>query len=107
MWLHGPEPAHLSDHARANFQALLGADDGNPALLERTDAATGAPHHVVWAVGRDSGVFLFMPFEHLAVSTPTTPISRRRLRRRDRRGRPDGFEPVWSESSCRILDRTR
>ncbi len=61
----------IRDHARANFQTLLRtAADGNLALLECTDAATGAPRYVVCAVGRDGEEFLFTPFGHLAEGNP-------------------------------------
>ncbi|RAI01436.1 hypothetical protein DLJ53_08340 [Acuticoccus sediminis] len=61
----------IPDHARANFQTLLrAAADGNLALLECTDAATGAPRYVVCAVGRDGEEFLFTPFGHLAEGNP-------------------------------------
>ena len=61
----------IPDHARANFQTLLrAATDGNLALLECTDAATGAPRYVVCAVGRDGEEFLFTPFGHLAEGNP-------------------------------------
>lgn len=61
----------IPDHVRANFQTLLrAAADGNLALLECTDAATGAPRYVVCAVGRDSEEFLFTPFGHLAEGNP-------------------------------------
>ncbi|MEN2990925.1 DUF6117 family protein [Tistrella sp. BH-R2-4] len=61
----------IPDHARANFQTLLrAAADGNLALLECTDAATGAPRYVVCAVGRNGEDFLFTPFGHLAEGNP-------------------------------------
>lgn len=61
----------IPDHARANFQTLLrAAAAGNLALLECTDAATGAPRYVVCAVGRDGEDFLFTPFGHLAEGNP-------------------------------------
>jgi len=61
----------IPDHARANFQTLLrAAADGNLALVECTDAATGAPRYVVCAVGRDGQEFLFTPFGHLAEGNP-------------------------------------
>lgn len=61
----------IPDHARANFQTLLrAAADGNLALLECADAATGAPRYVVCAVGRDGEEFLIMPFGHLAEGNP-------------------------------------
>lgn len=61
----------IPDHARANFQMLLrAAADGNLALLECTDAATGAPRYVVCAVGRDSEEFFVTPFGHLAEGNP-------------------------------------
>lgn len=61
----------IPDHARANFQTLLrAAADGNLALLECTDAVTGAPRYVVCAIGRDGEDFLFTPFGHLAEGNP-------------------------------------
>ncbi len=61
----------IPNHARANFQTLLrAAADGNLALLECTDAATGAPRYVDCAVGRDGEEFLFTPFGHLAEGNP-------------------------------------
>jgi hypothetical protein len=46
------------DHARANFQTLLrAAENGDLALMECSDAATGEPRYVLCAVGRD-GAFL-------------------------------------------------
>lgn len=44
----------IPDHARANFTTLLrAAADGNLALMECADAATGEPRYVICAVGRD------------------------------------------------------
>lgn len=61
----------IPDHARANFQTLLrAAADGNLALLECADTATGAPRYVICAVGRDGENFLFTPFGHLAEGNP-------------------------------------
>ncbi|PVA11418.1 hypothetical protein DC366_00030 [Pelagivirga sediminicola] len=61
----------IPDHARANFQTLLrAAADSNLALLEYTDAETGAVRYVICAVGRDGGDFLFTPFGHLADGNP-------------------------------------
>jgi hypothetical protein len=61
----------IPDHARANFQTLLcAAADGNLALLECTDAETGALRYVICAVGRDDEEFLFTPFGHLADGNP-------------------------------------
>jgi hypothetical protein len=48
-----------------NFATLLcAAGDGNLALMECTDAATGEPHYVICAVGRDGGDFVIAPFGH-------------------------------------------
>lgn len=56
----------IPDHARANFQTLLhAAADGNLALMECADAATGETRYVICAVGRDGADFLFTPFGHL------------------------------------------
>lgn len=61
----------ISDHARANFQTLLrAAADGNLALMECTDAATGEPRYVTCGVGRDEGDYVFTPFGHLADGNP-------------------------------------
>lgn len=61
----------IPDHARASFQTLLrAAAEGNLALLECTDAATGATRYVICAVGRAEGDFVFTPFGHLADGNP-------------------------------------
>lgn len=61
----------IPDHARANFQTLLrAAADGNLALMECTDAATGDVRYVICAVGHDGTDFLFTPFGHLAAGNP-------------------------------------
>jgi len=53
----------IPDHARANFETLLrAAVDGNLALMECADAATGEPRYVICAVGNDGTEFLFTPF---------------------------------------------
>jgi hypothetical protein len=54
-----------------HFHTLLrAAVDGNLALMERTDAATGELRYVICAVGRDGTDFLFTPFGHLADGNP-------------------------------------
>ena len=61
----------IPDHARANFTTLLRATaDGNLALMECADAATGEPRYVICAVGRDGTDFVFTPFGHLADGNP-------------------------------------
>ncbi|EFI53005.1 DUF6117 family protein [Afipia sp. 1NLS2] len=61
----------IPDHARANFQTLLrAAADGNLALMECTDAATGDTRFVICAVGRDGTDFMFTPFGHLPDGNP-------------------------------------
>lgn len=62
----------IPDHARANFQTLLrAAENGDLALMECTDAATGDPRYVIAAVQRDDGGdYLFTPFGHLAEGNP-------------------------------------
>lgn len=61
----------IPDHARRNFETLLrAASDGNLALMECADAATGAPRYVVCAVGLDGEDFVFTPFGHLAEGNP-------------------------------------
>ena len=61
----------IPDHAKANFATLLrAAEDGNLALMECADVATGAPRYVICAVGRDGGNYVFTPFGHLAPCDP-------------------------------------
>ena len=61
----------IPDHARANFQTLLGAAaNGDLALMECSDAATGETRYVICAVGRDGVDFVFTPFGHLADGDP-------------------------------------
>ncbi|MCP3055761.1 DUF6117 family protein [Aurantimonas marianensis] len=61
----------IPDHARANFETLLrAAADGNLALMECIDAATGIPRYVICAVGRDGEDFVFTPFGHLVEGNP-------------------------------------
>jgi len=61
----------IPDHARANFQTLLReAENGQLALMECADAASGAPRYVICAVGRDGEDYVFTPFGHLAEGNP-------------------------------------
>ena len=61
----------IPDHAKANFATLLrAAEDGNLALMECADLATGAPRYVICAVGHDGGEYVFTPFGHLAPGDP-------------------------------------
>lgn len=61
----------IPEHARENFQTLLrAAQDGNLALMECADAATGAVRYVICAVGRDNDDYVFTPFGHLAETNP-------------------------------------
>lgn len=61
----------IPDHARANFQTLLrAAENGHLALIECADAASGAPHYVICAVGRAGEDYVFTPFGHLAEGNP-------------------------------------
>jgi len=56
---------------RRNFQTLLdAAADGNLALMECTDAMSGAPRYVITAVGRMGGDFIMTPFGHLHDGNP-------------------------------------
>jgi len=62
----------IPDHARDNFQTLLrAAADGNLALVECADSATGDTRYVICAVGRDDGDYVFTPFGHLADGDPS------------------------------------
>ena len=61
----------IPDHARDNFNTpLRAAFDGNPALMECTDAVTGETRYVICAVGRDGTDYVFTPFGHLADGNP-------------------------------------
>lgn len=61
----------IPDYAAKNLQTLLrAAQAGHLALMECTDAATGAVRYVICAVGRDQGDFVFTPFGHLADGNP-------------------------------------
>jgi hypothetical protein len=61
----------IPDYAAKNFQTLLrAAQAGHLALMECTEAATGAVRYVICAVGRDQGDFVFTPFGHLADGNP-------------------------------------
>lgn len=58
-------------YAAKNFQTLMrAAEAGHLALMECTDAATGAVRYVICAVGRDQGDYMFTPFGHLADGDP-------------------------------------
>lgn len=61
----------IPDHARANFETLLrAASDGNLALMECADVASGQPRYVLCAVGRDGADYALTPFGHLAEGNP-------------------------------------
>jgi len=61
----------IPDRARSNFQTLLrAAGDGNLALMECADAATGQRRYVICAVGREGADYVFTPFGHLADGNP-------------------------------------
>jgi hypothetical protein len=56
---------------RRNFDTLLrAAANGNLALMECTDADTGAPRYVLCAVGRDGNDYVMTPFGHLHDGDP-------------------------------------
>lgn len=56
---------------RDNFTTLLrAAAEGNLALLECTDAATGEPRYVICAVGRADSEYRMTPFGHLHDGNP-------------------------------------
>lgn len=61
----------IPDYARANFETLLrAAQNGDLALMECTDSASGSPRYVMCAVGRTEGDTHFTPFGHLAEGNP-------------------------------------
>lgn len=56
---------------RRNFQTLLdAAADGNLALMECSDKASGTPRYVICAVGRMDGDYVMTPFGHLHEANP-------------------------------------
>jgi hypothetical protein len=56
---------------RRNFQTLLdAAADGNLALMECSDSASGAPRYVIVAIGRVDGDYEMTPFGHLQDGNP-------------------------------------
>lgn len=56
---------------KANFQTLQRAcRNGDLALLECTDKATGAPVIVVCAVGRDAGEYVLSPVARMFDGNP-------------------------------------
>lgn len=56
---------------RDNFTTLLrAAAEGNLALMECTDAATGEPRYVICAVGRADSDYMMTPFGHLHDGNP-------------------------------------
>jgi hypothetical protein len=61
----------IPDHLTSNFKTLLrAADDGNLALMECQDAATGEARYVLCAVGRNGDDYVMTPFGHLAEGNP-------------------------------------
>lgn len=62
----------IPDAYRRNFSTLLtAAENGDLALVECTDAATGEPRYVLCAVGRDTDdSYVMTPFGHLADGNP-------------------------------------
>lgn len=56
---------------RTNFDTLLrAARQGDLALMECADAATGEPRYVLCALGRDGVDYVVTPFGHLADGNP-------------------------------------
>jgi len=61
----------IPDHISTNFDALMrAAFNCNLALMESTDAVTGAPRYVICAVGREGTEYVFTPFGHLTDGNP-------------------------------------
>lgn len=61
----------LQKYDRDNFKTLLrAAAEGQLALLECKDAATGEYRAVICAVGTDADGYLFTPFGHLCTTNP-------------------------------------
>lgn len=61
----------IPDYLTGNFNTLLrAAADGNLALMECKDAASGEPRYVLCAVGRKGDDYIMTPFGHLAEGNP-------------------------------------
>lgn len=61
----------IPNHARRNFATLRrAAENGDLALMECNDGATGAARYVICAVGRDKGGYIMTPLGHLADGNP-------------------------------------
>ena len=61
----------IPDYISTNFTTLLrAASDGNLALMECTDTATGEPRYFICAVGREGPDYVFTPFAHIADGNP-------------------------------------
>jgi hypothetical protein len=61
----------IPESYRTNFDTLLrAARQGDLALMECADAATGELRYVLCAVGRDGADYVMTPFGHLADGNP-------------------------------------
>ena len=61
----------IPDYARANFETLMkAAKQGDLALMECTEVASGETRYVLCAVGRDDDDYVMTPFGHLADGNP-------------------------------------
>jgi len=62
----------IPDHHRRNFQTLRqAAENGDLALMECTEKASGALCYVICAVSREEGGdYIFTPFGHLQEGNP-------------------------------------
>ena len=61
----------IPKYARANFNTLLrAAACGDLAVVECTDAMTGAPGYAHCSIARDRAEYVITPFGHLAPGNP-------------------------------------
>src|SRR3546814_4932391 len=61
----------IPDAYRRNFATLRrAAENGDLALMECTDAASGEPRYVICAVGREGSSHVMTPFGHLHDGNP-------------------------------------
>lgn len=61
----------IPDYKVENFRTLMrAAEDGNLALMECRDAATGEARYVLCGVGRDGSEYVMTPFGHLTEGDP-------------------------------------
>lgn len=61
----------IPDHMRSNFNTLIrAAENGDLALIESKDAATGEQRFLIAAMHKDGDDIVVVPFGHMATGNP-------------------------------------